>query len=306
MDDSSTAQATGTTVADAAERIASLLGPADSEVDETREDQTSGAEDDGEEPDPEADPNADPEESEEDPQPVQTFKVKVQGEELEVPLDELLKGYSREADYTRKTQALKEAQRGLADTQARYLDQIELLEQALSAADQPVDQTLREKNPDEWSRQMANKRQLAALREQVNAERTRRDEARSQQAAEAKAETMQRLLIEIPEWNDPEVLKAEDNRLGAYAAGLGLSEEERMNVAADWRTVAVLRKAMLYDELKARTPAVKAKVEAVKTAKPGTAPVSNSKATELNRAKQRLRQTGRLDDAAVAIERILG
>lgn len=37
-----------------------------------------------------------------------TYKVKVDGEELEVGLDELLNGYSRTADYTRKTQALAE------------------------------------------------------------------------------------------------------------------------------------------------------------------------------------------------------
>ena len=33
-------------------------------------------------------------------------RVKVAGEELEVPYSELVKGYSREADYTRKAQAL--------------------------------------------------------------------------------------------------------------------------------------------------------------------------------------------------------
>jgi len=36
-------------------------------------------------------------------------RVKVAGEELEVPYSELVKGYSREADYTRKAQALAQA-----------------------------------------------------------------------------------------------------------------------------------------------------------------------------------------------------
>lgn len=35
-----------------------------------------------------------------------TYKVKVDGEDVEVGLDELLGGYQRQADYTRKTQAL--------------------------------------------------------------------------------------------------------------------------------------------------------------------------------------------------------
>ena len=44
-------------------------------------------------------------ESEEDTEP-QVFAVKVNGEELEVTEDELVKGYSRNRDYTRKTQEL--------------------------------------------------------------------------------------------------------------------------------------------------------------------------------------------------------
>lgn len=36
----------------------------------------------------------------------QVFTVKVDGEEVEVPLDELVAGYSRQADYTKKTQVL--------------------------------------------------------------------------------------------------------------------------------------------------------------------------------------------------------
>lgn len=40
----------------------------------------------------------------------ETYKVKVDGEEIEVTLDELLNGHMRHADYTRKTQALKQQQ----------------------------------------------------------------------------------------------------------------------------------------------------------------------------------------------------
>jgi hypothetical protein len=40
-----------------------------------------------------------------------TYKVKVGKDELDVPLDELLKGYSRTADYTRKTQEIAESRK---------------------------------------------------------------------------------------------------------------------------------------------------------------------------------------------------
>lgn len=47
-----------------------------------------------------------------------TYTVKVDGEEIAVPLSELVAGYSRTADYTRKTQQLAEQRKGLADAQA--------------------------------------------------------------------------------------------------------------------------------------------------------------------------------------------
>lgn len=51
-----------------------------------------------------------PSEVDTDPEPsAATYKVTVDGDELDVSLDELLGGYQRQADYTRKTQALGEA-----------------------------------------------------------------------------------------------------------------------------------------------------------------------------------------------------
>lgn len=44
-----------------------------------------------------------------------TYKVTVEGEELEVTLDEALNGYQRQSDYTRKTQALASDRERLAD-----------------------------------------------------------------------------------------------------------------------------------------------------------------------------------------------
>lgn len=59
-----------------------------------------------EDPSGEADQPGQPEEPE-------TFIVKVNGQEQEVTLDELLHGYMRNQDYTRKTQALAEERRNL-------------------------------------------------------------------------------------------------------------------------------------------------------------------------------------------------
>lgn len=63
----------------------------------------------------------------------QTYTVKVNGEERQVPLEELLKGYSRNEDYKAKTTAVAEERRALeakaatidADLKAQYANQLE-------------------------------------------------------------------------------------------------------------------------------------------------------------------------------------
>jgi len=65
------------------------------------------------------------EQPDEQPQePEQTYAVKVGGQELQVPVSELVKGYQRTADYTRKTQQLASERRQLetADQLLRALD----------------------------------------------------------------------------------------------------------------------------------------------------------------------------------------
>ena len=102
------------------------------------------------------------EDAEEAPQPGQTFRVRVDGEEVDVPLDELLKGYSRTADYTRKTQAIAEARKQAQQESAlareerqRYAQTLAALEGTLKSLQPPeVDwERLYAENPVEWVRQ---------------------------------------------------------------------------------------------------------------------------------------------------------
>lgn len=51
-----------------------------------------------------------------------TFTTKVGGKDVEVTLDELLKGYQRQSDYTRKTQELAETRQEAADALALLND----------------------------------------------------------------------------------------------------------------------------------------------------------------------------------------
>lgn len=320
MNDSSTSQDTGTTVADAAERIESLLGnPADSATDETQEGETSDATED--EADPSNEDDAEPEDGEQsedqdeseeaDGQP-ELYTVKVAGEEVKVTLDEALKGYSREQDYTRKTQAHAEQVKAdnaiIAQARDEYLNGLQTVQQIIERSQPKIDQSLRDTNPAEWSAQMLQHRQWAEERQAVAAEQERIKAEQAREQAEARdrllTEESEKLLRAIPEWSDPKVRDAESPKLIETGKAYGFEPDE-IGEVVDHRAIAILRDAMRYRELVAKSKDVSAKVEAKKVAKPGTASAPPSKAQALQRAQTRLRQSGRVDDAAAAIERLM-
>ena len=57
------------------------------------------------------------------------YAVKVDGSEQEVTLDELMKGYSRQSDYTKKTQELAEGRKAIEQLYAQYNSEIHALQQ---------------------------------------------------------------------------------------------------------------------------------------------------------------------------------
>lgn len=315
MSDSGTPQGTGATVADAAERIEGLLGPADSETDETQDEESSDAPEDeaeqsGEPEDGErSDDQDEPDEAGEQPE---LHTVKVAGEEVQVTLEEALKGYSREQDYVRKTMTLaaekKAAESEIAAARDEYLGKLQTVEKIIEANQPRVDQSLRHSNPAEWSAQMLQHQQWAEQRravsaetERLNAERAKEDARERETLAAREAEA---LLTALPEWKDPAIAKAETLALREYGQSIGFTDAELDDVL-DHRAVRVLRDAMAYRNLKTKSGQVRSAVEAKRIAKPGAASAPPSKAQDLQRAKQRLRQSGSVDDAEAAILRML-
>ncbi len=77
------------------------------------------------------------------------YRVKANGEELEVSLDELLNGYSRTADYQKKTQSLAEQRKAVeaerikieeaAKTRETYAQRLQVIEQLLQQQNQGED-----------------------------------------------------------------------------------------------------------------------------------------------------------------------
>lgn len=251
----------------------------------------------------------------EEPEP-KTVKLKYYGEEIEVPFEELKNGYSRTADYTKKTQVLAEQRKTLETELAQVqqeraaysqlLDQLQA--QVESSEPEPDWNTLYESDPIEWVRQREVWRAKAEQKSAIQAERQRMQQMQEQEQAAAMQATLaheaEAMSTAIPEWSDAKIAAAEKAKLREYGMNALNFSEAEMSQVYDHRAVVALRKAMLYDELMASgKPKAKAKVQ--KALKPGSAATTPKPRTRLTKAKQRLAKTGSVRDAASAFEYLL-
>ena len=317
-------------VADAATAISAMMAPeqGQAEVDEAQpaevsdedteaaasEDDNSGVEDaPGEETSEEQ--SEESEESEEQEQP-QTFTVKVDGKEVAVTLDELQKGYSRTQDYTRKTQQIAEVRKQVeAETYAvraereQYAQLLGALQAQLQSSEPQVDlDRLYHEDPIEWVRQKEVMRERQEKLGAIQSEQQRLSQVaqyEQQRAMEAQLASQQEaLLAALPDWKDPKKAKAEKALVIESAKAAGFTDEDLKSVY-DHRLVLLLRKAALFDQMVSKRQGIKPVVNnGPRPAKPGAAG-RVSTTTESTRAKQRLAKTGRVDDAASAIELLL-
>jgi hypothetical protein len=258
-----------------------------------------------------------PEESEEQEEQPPIYKVKVDGEEVEVTLDELQKGYSRTQDYTRKTQALAdqrkavEAELGNVRQEREYYAQVlNKLEQQLAQADNPPDwDRLYQENPTEWVRQRELWRDKQDKVKAIAAEKERIASLNQEEMAKTKqaqlAEEAKKLVDAIPEWKDSKRASEEKAKLVDAARRVGYSESE-LNEVMDHRAVVLLRKAALFDELMSKKTQIKpVPAKGPKTSKPGSAGTQPTKASEARRAQERLAKTGNMRDAVAAFDNFI-
>jgi hypothetical protein len=258
------------------------------------------------------------EEPEEEQTP--TYRVKVGKEEVDVPLDELLKGYSRTADYTKKTQEVAEARKAVESERQKieeasrlrdqYAERLGVIEQMLSQTEKAEDlSALKETDPIGYAVKVAEQsereKQLAAVR----AERQRL--AQSQQAEQSErlkahlASEAAKLRDAIPEMTDEvkgEVVKRD---IRDFAKSIGFSEQELAQVY-DSRAVLTLYKAMQYDKLmKGKSDLTKKVNQAPKMLKPGTSTPEARETEQLKKMRQQLKKSGKKGDAARLFERFI-
>jgi hypothetical protein len=230
-----------------------------------------------------------------------TFTV---GDET-VTVDELKLGYLRQSDYTQKTQNLAESRKA---AEAQLEETTATMSALLSAAGadlsrfQGVDwERAAVENPEQYKQAKASFEQTRSTYEFIKAQSDQYQEQQQQQAdtaqKEAATESLTVLKTNIPNWNN-DLYYA----IGEYAQkDLGVSSEE-FNQVADHRIITALYKAMQFDQ--AKTVAAKKKIKAspTKTLSGGKADATKATESESSRkASERLRKTGRVEDAAAVI-----
>ncbi len=257
---------------------------------------------------------------EEEVEELPKYRVKVSGEEVEVTLDELLNGYSRTADYQKKTQSLAEQRKAVeaerakieeaAKTRETYAQRLQVIEQLLQQQNQGEDLSqLKTEDPIAYAVAMAEKvereKQLAAV--QAERQRVQQEQMTHQQALLQKhiQQEQQKLIEAIPDFKDDvkgEVIRRD---IRNYAKSIGFTDQELSQVY-DSRAVQTLYKAMQYEKLMANKGATTKKVAtAPKTLRPGTSNPQSSENETVKKERAKLRQTGNKKDAARLFERFL-
>ena len=255
------------------------------------------------------------EESEEE-QPKPRYKVKASGEEVEVELDELIKGYQQGADYTKKSQALAEQRKALEaernhleyvkQERQAYAQKLQALDSFLSQQNQGVNlDVLKETDPIGYAvavaEQSQREKQLAVVRnEQQRLAQQQQSEHHASLQNHLRQES-EKLTSLIPELATPQG-DAVRKQIRDYAKSVGWSDQE-LSQLYDSRAVVTLYNGMKYQQLQKSKPEVNKKLQAApKMMRSGTsAPPTKSSGDK--QAMQRLRETGKVSDAAKAFER---
>ena len=238
-------------------------------------------------------------------------RVKVQGQELEVSLDELKAGYSRDSDYRQKTHSLGMEKRDLEiqknSLRQTYDTRLSELNDLISTADQFVQQKqggqdlakLYQEDPTEAAKLDF---QLRQEKQHIESLKSTAREAQNKQY-ETYLETQKELAAtKIPEFSDPNKADSFKLNMRNTLRDYGFNDQE-IGSLADHRFLMVAKDAMSFKSQKDKRPIVSKKVaNAPKVLKAGVAKSNVSSGREEVRNKiKTLRKTGHIRDAQSAI-----
>lgn len=258
-------------------------------------------------------------ESEPAEQPEQPkYRVKINGVEQEVPLNELLNGYSRQQDYSAKTAEVARKAEALAAQERQFQASLQQQAQAYAqslAVLEALNPVLAEANTIDWS-QLAQENPAEYVAKKQQVEDTLKllhqtQQAKTQLELQARGQKTAReselLAQKMPEWADPTKRQQIKTEMKQYLTAQGYQDAE-LDHLVDHRTFTVAYKAMQYDRMMAKQKEVAAKKVA-----PQQVPTVRPKAQGQGQADARaaaLRKTalrsGKPDDVVAYVHRVLG
>lgn len=253
---------------------------------------------------------------EEEEQP-KLYTVKIDGVEQQVTLDELQQGYSRQQDYTRKTQELsgqrkdfETQQAELAKKDAIYKELLPKMQKSLEGelANEPDWKSLYESDPiayvrekDLWNEKKEKFKAVQGEQQRLHQEQFQKHQEQIKKAVE---EGNKKLLEVVPEWKNEDVALKEKQSIAKFAVDvLGYTNEEISQVY-DYRALLGLRGAWLHHQTGKAIKKKPVEKAPARVGKPGSANVPKT-ATPLKKAKQKLAKTGKLSDAAKVFENLI-
>ena len=292
------------------------------QLDEQDEQEVEATESEGDESSEDEELETDDEAVEEDSdeQPISVVKLKVNGEELEKPLDEVIALAQQGVDYTKKTQEVAEQRKALEEyaqtikVQEEAFQQQVQLQQALIgdvAELTAVDKQLAQFNDVNWQElsdtdfveaqklfftynQLQQKRSELATNLESKAQQVQQEQAKRMQERIEKGKEV--LAKEIPNWS-----RETTQELVAVGKEYGFTDDE-LGTIIDPRHVKVLHDAMQWRKLQ-KNSVVKNKVSQAKpVVKPGAKDTKQEATSAKRQVRDALRKTGKSDLAQKLIE----
>ena len=264
----------------------------------------------------------------EDEQPSESnqelYKVVVDGQEQEVTLDELTKGYSRQSDYTRKTEKLSQDRKSVEELKNEYTrqneeakikrdqyeQQLHVLSQHLQTSEDSVDlDQLYRDDPAEYVRAKAEQdRRKELLQASIKEQERIRSEKQEEQSKNYNVYLEQQKILlaeKLPIYADKEKGREFVKNLTNYAKDIGFTDQE-INMLVDHRSVIMLANAYRYDKLKKANLKNKkvTKVSKVVSSSSGKIQDDNEVAKRLKSKKANLRKTGKVNDAVSVLQEL--
>mgnify|MGYP003626432000 FL=1 len=244
------------------------------------------------------------------------YKVKIGDQEFEVTLDEALKGYQRESDYTKKTQDLGNQRRDIETQQDSLKKELEAVKNSRSQYEQQLTEltkhlnqdsnidweTLYRENPADYIKLKADedKRKEALQLTQLEQQRINEEKRKEQEKVYNNYLVKERQILaeKMPVYADKEKGPQLLEKLTSFALEQGYTQKE-ISMMVDHRAVLLLADAYRYNQIKKSKLANKKVKITPRTVTSNASNVREDSEEKQNVEKRmsRLKQSGHLKDA---------